>query len=70
MGETYVMSSVRVFVDTTQESGGSVLADIRQKQATTSRMLAHERRQIVDKPSNENERASLGLFLDWENRRQ
>lgn len=44
MGETYVMSSVRVFVDTTQESGGSVLADIRQKQATTSRMLAHERR--------------------------
>lgn len=54
-----------MLVETTQESGGGVLANIRRKWATTTRVLVYEGRQIVDKTSDENERASLGLFLDW-----
>lgn len=38
----HIVSCVRMFVDTAQESGGGVLANIRRKKATATRVLIHE----------------------------
>ena len=54
-----------MLVDTAQESGGGILPNIGRKQVAAARMLVHERRQIVNEPSDENEWTSPGLFLDW-----
>lgn len=60
--ETYVVSSIRVVVDTTEERGRGVLADeLDQKMATTG-VLVHEVGHVVDE-SSEDDNGTLGSLL-------
>jgi hypothetical protein len=61
---SYIVSGVRVVVDTAKEGSSGVLADILAEKMTSSRMLVKERGNIVDKAGNKDEWSGLGLFLD------
>jgi len=64
-GITYIVSSVRVVVNTTEECGRSVLADHLDEEMGTSRVLIDKVRHIVDKAGDEDERTLLRLLLDY-----
>ena len=59
------MSSVGVVVDTTEERRRSVLTDVLGEKMTTTGVLVHERRYVVHKAGDENERALSSLLLDY-----
>lgn len=59
-----VVGGVRMVINTSEECGGSVFANVLAQQMTTSRMFVHERRDIMNETGNEDERAGLGLFLE------
>lgn len=63
--ETHVVRSVGVVVDTTKERSRPILANHLRNQVTATRMLIHERRDVVDEASNDDQGALHGLFLDW-----
>ena len=58
------MGGVGVIVDTTEERGRSVLADVLDDEMTSAGVLVNEGRDVVDETADEDERAGLGLFLD------
>lgn len=62
---TYVVSGIRVIVNTTEESSRSVPAEVLLDQVTATRVLLHEGRDVVDEAGDEDQRTSLGLLLDY-----
>ena len=59
------MCRVGVVVYTTEERRRGILADHAGDVITAARMLVHERPYIVDKASDDDQRALLSLLLDW-----
>lgn len=53
-----------MLVNTAQEGSGGVFPYVGHKQAATPGVLVDKRRKVVNKSSNENQWASLGLFSD------
>jgi hypothetical protein len=51
-------------IDTSKECSSRVLANVLAKEMATTRMLIHERRDVVNESGNKDEWAGLGLFLD------
>jgi hypothetical protein len=60
-----VMGRVRVIVHAAEESRGRVPADVLREQMATTRVLVEEGRDIMDEATDNDEWASLDLFLDW-----
>jgi len=58
-----IVSSVRMIIDTTEESGCRILANVLDQEMTTSRMFVEEIRDIVDETGNNNKRSLLSLLL-------
>ncbi len=58
------MCSIRVIVDTTEERSRRILADHLRDEVTATRVLIHERRDIVNETSNDHQGALGGLLLD------
>lgn len=61
---TYIVSSVRMVVDTTEESCRRILANEFDKKMRASRMFVNEIRHVMDEARNEDERALGRLLLD------
>ena len=61
---SYVVSSVRVIVNTAKECNSGVLAHVFCNHVTTTWVLVEEARNIVDEASDEHKCALLRLFLD------
>ena len=59
------MCGIRVVIDTSEESRGSVLADVLGEEMAASGMLVQEGRDIVDEAGDENEWALSRLLLDY-----
>lgn len=59
-----VMCSVGMVIDTTEERRSRILATVSSNEVGASRMLMHERGDIMDESGYEDEWASSGLFLD------
>ena len=51
-------------INTSEEGSSRVLANVLAHEMTSTRMFILERGYIVNETSDENKRASLGLFLD------
>ena len=51
-------------VDTAEERSRRILANHLRDEMTTTRVLVHERRNIVDEASNDDQRALSSLLLD------
>ena len=64
MEPAYVVSSVRVVVDTTEERCGRILANHLGDEVTTTGMLVHERADVVNETGDNNQRALHRLLLD------
>lgn len=62
--KTYVVRSVRMIVDTTEEGGRRILADVLCEEMTSTWMLVHEICKVVDEPSDSDERTALRLLLE------
>lgn len=59
------MRSVRVVVDTAEESRRSVLTDVLGEEVTSTGMLVNEGRNIVDVTSDNDQGTLQTLFLDY-----
>ena len=59
------MCRIGVVVYTTEERRRSILADHAGDVITAAGMLVHERPDIVDEASNDDQRTLLSLLLDW-----
>jgi hypothetical protein len=59
-----VVSGVGVIVDTTEEGSSSVLSKVLLDQVNATRVLIHERRDIVDEAGDKDQWTGLGLFLE------
>lgn len=57
-----------MIVDTTEERSRRILANHLRNEVATTRVLVHERRDIVDETSDDDQRALRGLLLDYMNR--
>ena len=60
--KTYVVRSVRMIVDTTEECSRSVLADVLGEEMTATRVFFEERRNIVDE-TGDNDEGTLDALL-------
>lgn len=58
------MSGIRMIVDTAEESGRGVFADVLDEQMASAWVLVHESRHVVDESGYQDQGAFLGLFLD------
>ena len=65
MRPTYVVSCVRVVIDTAEECRRRVLANVLGEQVTATRVLVHEVRDVVDEARNDDQRPLLGLLEDY-----
>ena len=61
---TYIVGSVRVVVDTAEERGCRVLANVLEEQMATTRVLVDKVRDIVNEASDDDERPLDALVLD------
>ena len=59
------MCSIRVVINTTEESRGSVLADVLGEEMAASGVLVQEGRDIVDEAGYKDEWALSRLLLDY-----
>ena len=62
--QTYIVSGIGVIVDTAEESSRRIPSDILREQMTATRVLIHERRNVMNKASNDNQRPLLRLLQD------
>ena len=62
--KTYVVCRIRMIVDPAEERRRRILADHLRNEVTPARVLVHERRNIVDETSDDDQRALRGLLLD------
>jgi hypothetical protein len=53
-----------MIVDTAEESGRGVFADVLDEQMASAWVLVHESRHVVDESGYQDQGAFLGLFLD------
>ena len=61
----YVVCSVRMIIDTTEESCRRILANEFDKKMRAARMLVDEVRHIVNEARNKDERTLSRLLLDY-----
>ena len=59
------MSSIRVVVNTAEESSGSILADVLDEKVLATRVLFEEGSDIMDEASDENKGTFARLLLDY-----
>ena len=58
------MRSIRMIVNTAEERSRRILANHLRDEVTTTRVLIHERRNIVNETSDDDQRALGSLLLD------
>ena len=63
--KTYVVRSVRMIVDTTEEGGRRILADVLHDQVATARVVVNQSRHIVNEASDDDQRPLQRLLPDY-----
>lgn len=61
---TYVMRGIRVFVNSTEKSRGSIFPDLLCQQMTAARVLIEERTNVVNETRDDDKGAGLRLLQD------
>lgn len=65
MKRAHVMRCIRVIVNASKESRCRIAANVLSQKMTTSRMLIHERRNVVNEASDSNQRTLFRLLQVW-----